>query len=192
MKKLFLGLVTVGVATLTLAGCGSQSATKKQSSNQDLSSISTSSRESQTSGNSATSNSQSASSASTSSVTTVDGQTAGVLVALLANPDWFKGYADSGTMYYGTNGDSFYGNETAGYNYVTAMGDPTSYIFYKVDGSTVIYKQWVAGDTVADGHLVTSSATLSRLENDFYSTESQKAEVQHYVGELKPESSYGE
>lgn len=133
---------------------------------------------------SSSSESKSSSSAKSSKI---DDKTTGVLVSLLANPDWFKSCVE-GSMWYGTNDTD--SDEVQGYSYMTANGDPTSYIYYKVNGDVVTYKQWMPRDSVADGYFETKTATISRLENDYYSTKSEKSEVQNYVNEIKPESSY--
>ncbi|WP_412989835.1 Lreu_0056 family protein [Pediococcus siamensis] len=139
-------------------------------------------------GTSTISTAKSTSSNSSANTTKIDDKTIGVLVSLLANSDWFKEYVDN-TMWYGTN----YGSgddQVKGYSYMTAHGDPTSYIYYKVSGNTVTYKVWMPRDSVANGYFKTKTTTLARLENDYYSTSSQKSEVQNYVNKVKPESSY--
>lgn len=182
MKKLVTGMA-IGMAALTLAACGSQAKNSSSSS----SSSSSSQVAKSTSSRSASSRTASSSSAETN----VDNKTVGVFVALLASPDWFKEGIDGG-MYYGDNAASYdLGKNMAGYSFITANGDPTSYIYYRVNGDNVTYKQWVPGeDSVADGHMETKTISLSRLENDYYVNQDQKNEVNGYVNQLKSEADY--
>lgn len=124
----------------------------------------------------------------TSTTTSVDDKTTGVMAALLVNPNWFKDTVKDGEMYYGTTADAQgFGKDLQGYSFVTADGDPTSYIYYKTDGNNVTIKQWEPGkESVADGHFSTTTVTLSRLKNDYYVSQSQKSEVQGYVNKLQP------
>ncbi|AMV61014.1 Hypothetical protein ADU72_0534 [Pediococcus damnosus] len=132
------------------------------------------------------------SSASNSSVTTskINDKTIGVLVSLMTDPKWFKEYVD-GTMWYGTNYDG-HGSKVDGYSYMTANGDPTSFIYYKTNGNIVTYKEWIPRKSVADGYFRTKTVTLTRLKNDYYSTQSQKAKIRTYLDAIKPESSYND
>ena len=136
-------------------------------------------------GNGSSSKSQSSSSNSNSQSSSVDDKTVGVLVALLQNPNWFKEYLNSGDMHYGANSDN--SGEVNGYSYVTSNGDPESYIYFKRDGDNITIKQWTtSGDeTVAEGHFETKTISLKRLENDYYSNASKRAEVNGYVNKLK-------
>lgn len=136
-------------------------------------------------GSGSSTKSQSSSSNSNSQSSSVDDKTVGVLVALLQNPNWFKEYLNSGDMYYGANSDN--SGEVNGYSYVTSNGDPESYIYFKRDGDNITIKQWTtSGDeTVAEGHFETKTISLKRLENDYYSNASKRAEVNGYVNKLK-------
>ncbi|MCI5813269.1 MAG: DUF4767 domain-containing protein [Lactobacillus sp.] len=136
-------------------------------------------------GSGSSSKSQSSSSNSNSQSSSVDDKTVGVLVALLQNPNWFKEYLNSGDMHYGANSDN--SGEVNGYSYVTSNGDPESYIYFKRDGDNITIKQWTtSGDeTVAEGHFETKTISLKRLENDYYSNVSKRAEVNGYVNKLK-------
>lgn len=129
--------------------------------------------------------SQLSSSNSNSQSSSVDDKTVGVLVALLQNPNWFKEYLNSGDMHYGANSDN--SGEVNGYSYVTSNGDPESYIYFKRDGDNITIKHWTtSGDeTVAEGHFETKTISLKRLENDYYSNASKRAEVNGYVNKLK-------
>ncbi|MCH3922935.1 Lreu_0056 family protein [Limosilactobacillus sp.] len=112
-------------------------------------------------------------------------QQLGVLVALYQSPDWFKEFVDDG-MYYGTQQDMQVGPE--GYDYITAYGDPTSYVYFKRSGNDVTIKQVVpkGNQSVADASMVTKHVTVSGLIRDYYTNQSQKDEVNGYVNELKP------
>lgn len=136
-------------------------------------------------GSGSSTKSQSSSSNSNSQSSSVDDKTVGVLVALLQNPNWFKEYLNSGDMYYGANSDN--SGEVNGYSYVTSNGDPESYIYFKRDGDNITIKQWTtSGDeTVAEGHFETKTISLKRLENDYYSNASKRAEVNGYVNKMK-------
>ena len=65
-----------------------------------------------------------------------------------------KQYIGSDFFCYGPAGENPGGSETAGYSYITANGDPSSFVYYKIDGENVIYKMWVpsASGDVAGGH----------------------------------------
>ncbi|MBB1079511.1 hypothetical protein H5S09_06345 [Limosilactobacillus sp. STM2_1] len=107
-------------------------------------------------------------------------QQLGTLVALNQAPDWFKEYLSDGTMYYGNQQEMKVG--PAGFDYITAYGDSTSYIYFKRDGNNVTIKQ-VDG---TDKPMVTKHVTVSGLIRDYYTNQSQKDEVNGYVDELKP------
>lgn len=115
----------------------------------------------------------------------VGAKTAGILLLLYANPEWLKDYIDS-SMWYGINPSSDGLGIPAGYSYITAHGDPTSFIYYSVDGDTITYKyvDETKGTTVANSPVVTKTVSLSQLEKDFYGTEDQKQEVDGYVAQL--------
>lgn len=130
------------------------------------------------------------SSTSTASESNLSPQQLGTLVALYQDPDWFKEYLKDGFMYYGTEDGS--GKDIAGYNYVTANGDPTSYIYFKQNGDDVTIKQVIpkGDESVAEASLHTKHITVSRLLSDYYVNQSQKDEVNGYADQLKPESQY--
>ncbi|WP_265484618.1 Lreu_0056 family protein [Lactobacillus sp. PV037] len=117
----------------------------------------------------------------------ISSKTIGVLVALWKSPDWFKAGVKGGTMYYGDNWK--YGDEkTKGYNFITANGDPTSYIYYKINGDnvTVKYVDPQEGETVAEASITSKGVSLNGLISDYYTTKDQQNEVDTYVSELKP------
>lgn len=176
----------LALVAITLAGCGSQSA--NQSSNSSVKNASSQTAQSNT--NSVTTNS----STSATPTVKVDDKTAGVMLALLVEPDWLKEGVSSGDMYYGVHGqDGEEGFESMnGWSYITENGDPTSYIHYKVNGDTVTYRyvDVSGGKSVAESPMVTKTVSLSRLEKDYYVTQSQKDEVNGYVSKLQPESAY--
>lgn len=115
---------------------------------------------------------------SSSSTTSVSNKTVGVFLWLLKYPDSFKEGVKNGLYDYGTT--------SAGYNYVSTGGDPTSWIHYKVDGDTVTYKYVddSNGETVAEAPTITATISLAQLEKDYYVNQSQKDEVNGYVSEL--------
>lgn len=118
-------------------------------------------------------------------------QQLGTLVALNKNPDWFKEYLNDGVMYYGT-ADSDYSDGVRGYDYVTANGDPTSYIWFKRNGNDVTIKtvEPQGDQSVAEAPMVTKHVTVSGLLRDYYTNQSQKDEVNGYADQLQPESNY--
>lgn len=59
-------------------------------------------------------------------------QQLGTLVALYQEPDWFKDGISDGMMWYGNGSD--------GFSYVTANGDPTSWLYFKRNGNDVTIK----------------------------------------------------
>lgn len=140
-------------------------------------------------GSSASSDQSSLNTSSSAKDGSVDDQTVGVMVALLQDPDWFKSGVNDGEMYYSASRSDM-GDDVQGYSFVTANGDPTSYIYYKRDGDNVSIKYWTtSGDeSVAEGHFDTRTVSLKRLENDYYNNASKKSEVNGYVGKLKPYS----
>ena len=185
IKKKIL-IAAMSFTALALAGCGNS-----QSNNQAKSSTS-SSQSSVTAQHSSSSNKaqEQSSSTSTASESNLSPQQLGTLVALYQDPDWFKEYLKDGIMYYGTEDGS--GKEIAGYNYVTANGDPTSYIYFKQNGDDVTIKQVIpeGDESVAEASLHTKHITVSRLLSDYYVNQSQKDEVNGYADQLKPESQY--
>lgn len=182
--------MTIGALALvaiTLAGCGSQSA--NQSSNSSIKNSSSQAAQSNTNDNATSSNS------SSTSTVKVDDKTAGVMLALLVEPDWFKDGISSGDMYYGVHGQDGWDDDAGdmnGWSYITANGDPTSFIHYRVNGDTVTYKYVDVkdGKSVAESPMVTKTVSLTRLEKDYYVNQSQKDEVNGYAAKLKPESAY--
>nr|WP_302425783.1 hypothetical protein [Limosilactobacillus mucosae] len=114
------------------------------------------------------------------------------MLALLVEPDWFKEYIGNDFFCYSPAGKNPISDAVADYSYLTANGDPTSFLYYKVDGDTVTYKMWVSSDSdsVADGHFETKTVSLANLEKDYYVTQSQKDEVNGYVSQLRSETDY--
>lgn len=114
------------------------------------------------------------------------------MLALLVEPDWFKEYIGNDFFCYSPAGKNPISDAIADYSYLTANGDPTSFLYYKVDGDTVTYKMWVSSDSdsVADGHFETKTVSLANLKKDYYVTQSQKDEVNGYVSQLRSETDY--
>ena len=116
-------------------------------------------------------------------------QQLGTMVAFLQNPDWFKEYLKDGTMYYGTNNPKMVvgGDEVDGYDFVSANGDPTSYIYYKKDGDTVTIKDVEphGSQCVADTGFTTRTVSYHNLLQDYYQSQGQKGEVNNDASQLK-------
>lgn len=137
----------------------------------------------------ASANSSSASDHSSQNLTT---QQLGTLVALYKAPDWFKRGIDGG-LYYEDSADSDFG-DLQGYSYITANGDPTSFIYFKRNGNDVTVKtvEPQGDQSVAEAPIVTKHITVSGLIRDYYTSQGQKDEVNGYANKLKPESAYRE
>ena len=103
-----------------------------------------------------------------------------------------KEYIGNDFFCYSPAGKNPISDAVADYSYLTANGNPTSFLYYKVDGDTVTYKMWVSSDSdsVADGHFETKTVSLANLEKDYYVTQSQKDEVNGYVSQLRSETDY--
>ena len=187
------------VSCFLLTACGSQSSSSKESSStaaQSSTAKSSSSKkfsQSDSQIQKASSSSDSSTTASSTAKTAkVDDKTTGVMLALLVEPDWFKEYIGNDFFCYSPAGKNPISDAVADYSYLTANGDPTSFLYYKVDGDTVTYKMWVSSDSdsVADGHFETKTVSLANLEKDYYVTQSQKDEVNGYVSQLRSETDY--
>lgn len=197
MKKSIV-ITSALVSYFLLTACGSQSSSSKESSSTaaQSSTAKSSSKKSSHSDSQiqkASSSSDSSTTASSTAKTAkVDDKTTGVMLALLVEPDWFKEYIGNDFFCYSPAGENPISDAVADYSYLTANGDPTSFLYYKVDGDTVTYKMWEVSDSenVADGHFETKTVSLSNLEKDYYVTQSQKDEVNSYVSQLRSEADY--
>lgn len=197
MKKSIV-ITSALVSCFLLTACGSQSLSSKESSStaaQSSTAKSSSKKFSQSDSQiqKASSSSDSSTTASSTAKTAkVDDKTTGVMLALLVEPDWFKEYIGNDFFCYSPAGENPISDAVADYSYLTANGDPTSFLYYKVNGDTVTYKMWIPSDsgTVADGHFKTKTVSLSNLEKDYYVTQSQKDEVDGYVSQLRSEADY--
>lgn len=120
-------------------------------------------------------------------------QQLGTLVALLKYPNWFKQGVAAGSMYYSDQPNTAPGSDLNGFSYVTANGDPTSYIYFQLQGENVVIKYVDAShaDCVADAPMRTISVRLDTLINDYYNTKKKQDEVNGYANRLLPESQYG-
>lgn len=197
MKKSIV-ITSALISCFLLTACGSQSSfsresssTAAQSSTAKSSSKKSSHSDSQIQKASSSSDSSTTAS-STAKTAKVDDKTTGVMLALLVEPDWFKEYIGNDFFCYSPAGENPISDAVADYSYLTANGDPTSFLYYKVNGDTVTYKMWIPSDsgTVADGHFETKTVSLSNLEKDYYVTQSQKDEVDGYVSQLRREADY--
>lgn len=198
MKKSIV-ITSALVSCFLLTACGSQSSSSKESSStaaQSSTAKSSSSKkfsQSDSQIQKASSSSDSSTTASSTAKTAkVDDKTTGVMLALLVEPDWFKEYIGNDFFCYSPAGKNQISDAVADYSYLTANGNPTSFLYYKVDGDTVTYKMWVSSDSdsVADGHFETKTVSLANLEKDYYVTQSQKDEVNGYVSQLRSETDY--
>lgn len=197
MKKSIV-ITSALMSCFLLTACGIQESSSKESSStaaQSSTAKSSSKKSSQSDSQIQKASSSSDSSATTSSTAKtakVDDKTTGVMLALLVEPDWFKEYIGNDFFCYSPAGENPISDAVADYSYLTANGDPTSFLYYKVDGDTVTYKMWEVSDSenVADGHFETKTVSLSNLEKDYYVTQSQKDEVNSYVGQLRSEADY--
>lgn len=197
MKKSIV-ITSALMSCFLLTACGSQSSSSKESSSTaaQSSTAKSSSKKSSHSDSQiqkASSSSDSSTTASSTAKTAkVDDKTTGVMLALLVEPDWFKEYIGNDFFCYSPAGENPINDAVADYSYLTANGDPTSFLYYKVNGDTVTYKMWEVSDSenVADGHFETKTVSLSNLEKDYYVTQSQKDEVNSYVSQLRSEADY--
>lgn len=197
MKKSIV-ITSALISCFLLTACGSQSSSSKESSSTaaQSSTAKSSSKKSSHSDSQIQKASSSSDSSTTASSTAkaakVDDKTTGVMLALLVEPDWFKEYIGNDFFCYSPAGENPINDAVADYSYLTANGDPTSFLYYKVDGDTVTYKMWEVSDSenVADGHFETKTVSLSNLEKDYYVTQSQKDEVNSYVSQLRSEADY--
>ncbi|OAQ02034.1 hypothetical protein A3O11_04670 [Ligilactobacillus aviarius] len=203
MKKTILSLGIICLGALTLAGCGNQNKVPQKTAapKTEQKVKKDTANESKTESDTQTSDSDSVESgvATASSTTTpnkqaendpqVTPQQLGTMVAFLQNPDWFKEYLKDGTMYYGTNNPKLVvgGDEVAGYDFVSANGDPTSYIYYKKDGDTVTIKDVEphGSQCVADAGYTTRTVSYHNLLQDYYQSQGQKDEVNNDASQLK-------
>lgn len=197
MKKSII-ITAALMSCFLLTACGSQSSSSKESSSsaaQSSTAKSSSKKSSQSDiqiQKASSSSDSSATTSSTAKTAKVDDKTTGVMLALLVEPDWFKEYIGNDFFCYSPAGENPISDTVADYSYLTANGDPTSFLYYKVDGDTVTYKMWVSSDSgsVADGHFETKTVSLANLEKDYYVTQSQKDEVNSYVSQLRSEADY--
>lgn len=203
MKKTILSLGIICLGALTLAGCGNQNkvpqktAAPKTEQKVKKDTANESKAESDTQINDSDSVESSVATASSATTTNkqaendpqVTPQQLGTMVAFLQNPDWFKEYLKDGTMYYGTNNPKLVvgGDEVAGYDFVSANGDPTSYIYYKKDGDTVTIKDVEphGSQCVADTGFTTRTVSYHNLLQDYYQSQGQKDEVNNDASQLK-------
>lgn len=111
----------------------------------------------------------------------------GTMIGLLQSPEWFKDGLSVGEMYYGTVNDT--GGEVTGYNFISANGDPESYIYYKRNGDvvTIKYVDPKPGQTVADAGMATRTVSYKNLLQDYYQNSDQQTEVNSDANQLKNE-----
>lgn len=198
MKKLFISFMVLIIAPILVTGCSTKNSAKKETS-KTVQTVpkkkikKTKPKEKKVDKNSTEKeDSQSKTpEESSKSSTIVDNKTAGVLAAIFKLPEWFKQNFSTGYMYYYPKVGNDYGEEVANYSLLSSEGDPTGQLFFKVEGDNITMKNWVPGNQgVADGHYVTQTVTLARLENDYYSNQAQKEEINNYVNNLGNPSNF--
>lgn len=198
MKKraVVLGL-GLGVSLL-LAGCGQQQVSHHENHHQDaLTHQQIQSKQQNQSKQVVLSSSQTAQGSSAATVNPehvhLTTQQLGTLVALLKYPNWFKQGVADGNMYYSDQPNTAPGSDLNGFSYVTANGDPTSWIYFQLQGENVVikYVDDSNGECVADAPMRTVSVRLDTLINDYYNTKKKQDEVNGYANRLLPESQYG-
>ncbi|UQS86903.1 hypothetical protein MOO44_08580 [Nicoliella spurrieriana] len=190
-RNLFIGSITLLASSLILVGCGNQNkASSQSSSNTSSSSVSSSSVSSSNSSSTTSSSSNTSSSASSATTnnqkaqTKVNSKTAGVLVALLVRPDWFKSEVGSSLKYSETAG-----GEYKNYGAFYGQGDTSDHLAFQLNGNTVNYEYWDQDSSEPNGgHKITGSVALNRLINDYYINQDQKDEVNGYVNKLPLDS----
>ena len=142
------------------------------------------------SSNQSTNSRKSSSAASSSSTSSrqstpeLNDRQVGTLLSLYYWPDYFKeGLNNDPGIYYGD--DQLEGQT---YHVISGNGDPTSILYYQIDGDTITYRYVddSNGEIVADAPIVTKTISLKRLINDYYNTSAKRAEVNSYVAKLKP------
>lgn len=203
MKKTILSLGIICLGALTLAGCGNQNKVPQKTAapktEQKVKKDTANENKAESDTQTSDSDSVESSVATASSATTTNNQATndpqvtpqqlGTMVAFLQNPDWFKEHLQDGGMYYGTNNPKLVvgGDEVAGYDFVSANGDPTSYIYYKKDGDTVTIKDVEphGSQCVAGTGYTTRTVSYHNLLQDYYQSQGQKDEVNNDASQLK-------
>lgn len=113
----------------------------------------------------------------------------GTLACLYNRPEWFNTYINN-DLWCGTinaNNQDNYANNLAGYHFVTAQGDPTSWLYYKQVGNNVILKYINASDVpVYKAPMVQQIVPMSTLINNYYHNSEQQKQVNNYANQLKP------
>lgn len=180
VNKVYVGLACL-VASGLLAGCGTNhSSSNGNSSKQEVSQSSKkSSSTSKKANTSKSSNDESHSASSSSSIdTNVTDQQIGVMAYMHFMPQSVSAISD---------GDMFYNPGDDGYMALSTHGDGSATLQFKRDGDqvSVKYMDTNSGTTVADSPIVTKSISLKELENNYYSSSTQKDQVNQYVSKLK-------
>lgn len=140
------------------------------------------------------SSSSSASSSSSSQTEEIDDNTLAVLVGLQSNEEWFRELIDSDNgIYFNdkpvSDTDSVNG-EFTGYLIISGHGDAASDVYFKRDGNNVIYTTYQTGEDgiMYKGHYVKNTVPLSELIENYYQSDSQKAEIAKFASEFKNDS----
>lgn len=116
-------------------------------------------------------------------------QQLGTLTCLYNRPAWFNAYINN-DLWYGSinsNNNHTYKNNMIGYHYITAKGDPTSWLYYKKVGNNVIIK-YINPNVypVSKAPMVQESIPINKLINEYYNTPNKKQQVNNYANQLQP------
>lgn len=195
MNKKLIIMTMITLAGFGLAACGQQSSSSSskagsESSTSKKAAVASSSSKSSVS----SSSSSSASSSSSSQTEEIDDSTLAVLVGLQYNEEWFRGLigGDNGIYFNDkpVSGADSANGEFNGYLAISAHGDAASVVYFKRDGDNVIYTTYQTGEGgfMYNGHYVKITVPLSELIENYYQSDSQKAEVAKFASEFKTDS----
>lgn len=121
-------------------------------------------------------------------VTAADGLTTqqlGILAAMNQQPSWFEPAITAGKVYYG---EDYPEGEVAGYQFITANGGLSTYLWFKRDGDQVTIKMVAPESEIDQGEvrLQTRKITVDQLLRNYYTDRSQRESVNRYAGQLQP------
>lgn len=197
MNKKLITMAIITLAGFGLAACGQQSSSTSSKAS-SKSSTSTSKKAAVASSSSkssvSSSSSSSASSSSNSQTEEIDDSTLAVLAGLQSNEEWFRSLIDSDNGIYfndkPVSGADSVNGEFNGYLAISGHGDAASIVYFKRDGDNVTYTTYQTGEGgfMYNGHYVKNTVPLSELIENYYQSDSQKAEVAKFASEFKNDS----
>ena len=161
MNKKLITMTMITLAGFGLAACGQQSSSPSSKASSESSTSKKAAVASSSSKNSISSSSSSSASSSSSSQTEeIDDNTLAV------------------------NG------EFTGYLIISGHGDAASDVYFKRDGNNVTYTTYQTGEDgiMYKGHYVKTTVPLSELIENYYQSDSQKAEVAKFASEFKTDA----